>query len=207
MEMVSENYQFSQKTNFKKLLFTFKMNENIQNHNNNINSDTVIKHEYPPSISDHEEELAFAAATSAYKQNVTYECPFPGSTLLNLDTYQNTPKPPSRNSNESPETRQRRLARNALRMREMRSRETEEQYQLRLKKNASANRVRRQNENQVQRALRLMKNAARQRLRRAGETDEERKTRLSKAAERMRIARANAPKVSKPPLTDRLIGY
>lgn len=187
------------------------MNENTHL-NGNINpvpispNDTVIKHEYPPSISDHEEELSFAAATAAYKQNVNYEYPFPGSTILNLDTYQHM-KPPSRNSNESPESRQRRLARNALRMREMRSRETKEQYQNRLKKNASANRMRRQNENQVQRALRLMKNAARQRLRRAGETGDERKARLGKAAERMRIARANAPKISKPPLTDRLIGY
>lgn len=192
------------------------MDENLQSNGNNIqqnistsispNDNTVIKHEYPPSISDHEEELSFAAATSAYKQNVNYEYPFPGSTLLNLDTYQPI-KPPSRNSNETAESRQRRLARNALRMREMRSRETNEQYQHRLKKNASANRVRRQNENQVQRALRLMKNAARQRLRRAGESNDERKKRLCKAAERMRVARANAPKIQKPPLTDRLIGY
>lgn len=164
----------------------------------------MIKNEYPPSISDHEEELSFAATTAAYKQNVNYEYPFPGSTILNLDTYQHMK---SFKRNETSESRQRRLARNAMRMREMRSRETIEQYQNRLKKNASANRVRRQNEDQIQRALRLMKNAARQRLRRAGETAEERKRRLSKAAERMRVARANAPKIAKPPLTDRLIGY
>lgn len=188
------------------------MSENIQLNGNNISTpipanDTVIKNEYPPSISDHEEELSFAATTAAYKQNVNnYEYPFPGSTILNLDTYQDM-KPASRNSNESPESRQRRLARNAMRMREMRSRETVEQYQNRLKKNASANRARRHSENQVQRALRLMKNAARQRLRRAGESVDDRKKRLGKAAERMRTARANAPKIPKPPLTDRLIGY
>uniref|UniRef100_A0A1A9WN08 STPR domain-containing protein n=1 Tax=Glossina brevipalpis TaxID=37001 RepID=A0A1A9WN08_9MUSC len=112
-----------------------------------------------------------------------------------------------RRSNESPEARQRRLERNAARMREKRAKETEAEYRLRLAKNAEANRIRRQNETDVQRTLRLMKNAARQRLRRASETAEERKKRLAKAAERMRVARAKQPKVPKPPLADRLKGY
>nr|AAQ22448.1 RE55548p [Drosophila melanogaster] len=109
--------------------------------------------------------------------------------------------------NESIEARERRLERNAARMRDKRAKESEAEYRVRLAKNAEANRVRRQNETEVQRTLRLMKNAARQRLRRASETVEERKKRLAKAAERMRIARASAPKVIKPPLADRLKGY
>ncbi|XP_043658812.1 AF4/FMR2 family member lilli [Drosophila teissieri] len=112
-----------------------------------------------------------------------------------------------RRSNESIEARERRLERNAARMRDKRSKESEAEYRVRLAKNAEANRVRRQNETEVQRTLRLMKNAARQRLRRASETVDERKKRLAKAAERMRIARASAPKVIKPPLADRLKGY
>ncbi|EDV47401.2 uncharacterized protein LOC6551490 [Drosophila erecta] len=112
-----------------------------------------------------------------------------------------------RRSNESIEARERRLERNAARMRDKRAKESEAEYRVRLAKNAEANRVRRQNETEVQRTLRLMKNAARQRLRRASETVEERKKRLAKAAERMRIARASAPKVIKPPLADRLKGY
>lgn len=148
--------------------------------------------------------------TAIYPPQVKSECPiyynysYP-ATLLNLDTYQNVKARPK--WNESPEAKQRRLARNAQRMREKRSKETEDEYKARLARNAEANRLRRQNESEVQRALRLMKNAARQRLRRANETAEERAKRLAKSAERMRTTRANAPKVDKPPLAERLKGY
>lgn len=133
-----------------------------------------------------------------------YNCNYP-ATLLNLDTYQNVK---SRSKwNESPEARQRRLARNAERMREKRSKESEEEYRARLARNAEANRIRRQNESDMERTLRLMKNAARQRLRRANESGEDRAKRLAKSAERMRMVRASAPKVEKPNLADRLKGY
>ncbi|XP_022219078.1 histone-lysine N-methyltransferase 2D isoform X2 [Drosophila obscura] len=93
--------------------------------------------------------------------------------------------------NESPEARQRRLARNAERMRERRQRESEDEYRKRLLRNAEANRQRRQNESEIERAMRLVRNAARQRLRRAMESPDQRSKRLSKLAERMRMYRAS----------------
>ncbi|XP_055841426.1 uncharacterized protein LOC129908726 [Episyrphus balteatus] len=161
----------------------------------------LVKAEYATDIESHPHNLQ-QNPQGFHNSRFDYNY---SSTLLNLDTYQNV-KTRTR-WNESPEARERRLARNAARMRDKRSKESDDEYKARLAKNAEANRVRRQNENEVQRALRLMKNAARQRLRRASETPEERVKRLAKAAERMRLARANAPKIDKPPLADRLKGY
>lgn len=97
----------------------------------------------------------------------------------------------SRTSNESPEARARRLARNAARMRQKRASESYEEYKIRLAKNAEANRLKRQMESEMERAMRQVKDAARQRLRRAMESPEQRSSRLAKLAERMRMVRAN----------------
>jgi len=118
-------------------------------------------------------------------------------------------------SNESPEARSRRLAKNAQRMREKRASETFDEYKLRLAKNAEANRIKRQNENESpeKRELRRQKNRDRNRIKRASggttaqskpsnyhvqqkikrqnETPEETTTRRQKNAERNRRRRAN----------------
>ncbi|XP_067635116.1 uncharacterized protein C05D11.13 [Eurosta solidaginis] len=159
------------------------------------------------SSSSSQQPQATNSSSTTAQQQTPQNQPLPLPLQLSTPPSTRAQKAARRRSNESIEARQRRLARNASRMREKRAKETEEEYRIRLAKNAEANRIRRQNENEVQRTLRLMKNAARQRLRRASETPEERKKRLAKAAERMRTARANAPKVYKPPLEDRLKGY
>lgn len=177
-------------------------------HGHSVSGSTtdLIKSEYAADIESHNHTQNHNLQQNPQNfHNSRFDYNYSSSTLLNLDTYQNV-KTRTR-WNESPEARERRLARNAARMRDKRSKESEDEYKARLAKNAEANRVRRQNENEVQRALRLMKNAARQRLRRASETPEERVKRLAKAAERMRLARASAPKIDKPPLADRLKGY
>lgn len=92
---------------------------------------------------------------------------------------------------ESPAAKARRLARNAERMREKRSRESYTEYTKRLQKNALNNRLKRRNESDTEKALRQVRDAARQRLRRAMETPEQRAFRLEKLAERMRAVRRN----------------
>lgn len=90
---------------------------------------------------------------------------------------------------ESPAARERRLARNAERMREKRSNESFEEYKKRLEKNALNNRMKRHGESGTEKAMRQVRDAARQRLRRAMETPEQRALRLEKLAERMRLVR------------------
>jgi hypothetical protein len=92
---------------------------------------------------------------------------------------------------ESPAAKERRLARNAERMREKRAGETYEEYRKRLEKNAMNNRMKRHNESNTEKAVRQVRDAARQRLRRAMETPEQRAERLQKLAERMRSVRRN----------------
>lgn len=92
---------------------------------------------------------------------------------------------------ESPAARERRLARNAERMREKRARESYDEYRKRLEKNALNNRLKRKCESDGEKAVRHVRDAARQRLRRAMETDEQRIERLGKLAERMRYVRMN----------------
>lgn len=92
---------------------------------------------------------------------------------------------------ESPAARERRLARNAERMREKRAGESYEEYRKRLEKNALNNRVKRQCESTTEKSIRQVRDAARQRLRRAMETPEQRAERLQKLAERMRVVRRN----------------
>lgn len=92
---------------------------------------------------------------------------------------------------ESPIARQRRLARNAERMREKRASETYDEYRSRLEKNALNNRQKRNCETQNEKAVRHVRDAARQRMRRAMETEDQRTERLGKLAERMRFVRMN----------------
>jgi hypothetical protein len=92
---------------------------------------------------------------------------------------------------ESPAARERRLARNAERMREKRSNESSEEYRIRLQKNALNNKMKRQGESPTEKAERQVRDAARQRMRRAMETSEQRAMRLYKLAERMRVVRRN----------------
>jgi hypothetical protein len=92
---------------------------------------------------------------------------------------------------ESPAARERRLARNAERMREKRAAETYDEYRRRLDKNALNNRTKRQRESPKEKAVRQVRDAARQRLRRAMEDSNQRSERLRKLAERMRHVRKN----------------
>jgi hypothetical protein len=92
---------------------------------------------------------------------------------------------------ESPAARQRRLQRNAERMREKRAHESDEERRKRLDKNALNNRRKRMMESTHEKAIRQVRDAARQRLRRAMETNEQRESRLRKLAERMRTVRRN----------------
>ena len=92
---------------------------------------------------------------------------------------------------ESPAARERRLARNAERMREKRAAESFDEYRKRLNKNALNNRVKRQKESTTEKTLRQVRDAARQRMRRAMEDPVQRAERLYKLAERMRVVRRN----------------
>lgn len=92
---------------------------------------------------------------------------------------------------ESPAARERRLARNAERMREKRAQESFDEYRKRLEKNALNNRLKRYGESDNEKAVRHVRDAARQRLRRAMETPQQRADRLQKLAERMRFVRRN----------------
>lgn len=92
---------------------------------------------------------------------------------------------------ESPAAKERRLARNAERMREKRAAESFDEYRIRLNKNALNNRVKRQKESTTEKTLRQVRDAARQRMRRAMEDPVQRAERLQKLAERMRVVRRN----------------
>lgn len=92
---------------------------------------------------------------------------------------------------ESPEARERRLLRNAERMRKRRATESGQERQERLSKNALNNRLRRLGESPTDKVIRQVRDAARQRIRRAMESDDERDCRLKKLAGRMREVRKN----------------
>jgi hypothetical protein len=97
---------------------------------------------------------------------------------------------------ESPEARERRLQRNAERMRQRRAHETPEQRRERLDKNALNNRLRRMGESETEKVIRQVRDAARQRVRRAMESDDERDCRLKKLADRMReVRKSESPEV------------
>lgn len=97
---------------------------------------------------------------------------------------------------ESPEARERRLQRNAERMRQRRAMETPEERRERLDKNALNNRLRRMGESPTEKVVRQVRDAARQRIRRAMESDDERDSRLKKLAERMReVRKGEGPEV------------
>lgn len=97
---------------------------------------------------------------------------------------------------ESPQARERRLQRNAERMRQRRSMETPEQRRERLDKNALNNRLRRLGESPTEKVIRQVRDAARQRIRRAMESDDERDSRLKKLADRMReVRKSEAPEI------------
>lgn len=92
---------------------------------------------------------------------------------------------------ESPAAKERRLKRNAERMREKRANESYDECRSRLEKNAFNNRLKRCRETTDEKAIRQVRDAARQRLRRAMETQAQRTNRLQKLAERMRVVRRN----------------
>lgn len=97
---------------------------------------------------------------------------------------------------ESPQARERRLQRNAERMRQRRAMETPEERRERLDKNALNNRLRRLGESPTEKVIRQVRDAARQRIRRAMESDDERDSRLKKLAERMReVRKSEAPEI------------
>lgn len=147
---------------------------------------------YEHSSTDHyEDKKIFPWNTNPYQINfeVKREAPTPNNTTNNYHQDQALSRSQLAHLRESPAARARRLARNAERMREKRSRESDDERRKRLDKNALNNRLKRLNESPTEKAIRQVRDAARQRLRRAMESTDQRDSRLRKLAERMRMVR------------------
>lgn len=134
-----------------------------------------------------EDKKIFSWNTNPYQLN--FDLKREQTSTPNYHDQQNLTRSQLAHLRESPAAKQRRLARNAERMREKRSRESDDERRRRLDKNALNNRLKRLNESPTEKAIRQVRDAARQRLRRAMESSEQREGRLRKLAERMRHVR------------------